>query len=288
MDSRDPFTPGTLAVVATPLGNPDDLSPRAVRTLELADVVAAEDTRSAKRLLAGHGVSPTFISYHDWNERERVELLLSKLREGKRVALISEAGTPAISDPGYDIVRAARQEGLRVSPVPGPSALTAFLSASGLATDAFTFLGFAPNKQGKRKGFYKRYADREETLVFYESPRRAVAAIADALEVFGDREAALGREMTKTYEEFFFGPLSQVLKSLEAIEPVRGEIVWGVRGATKEERLPSAEEIEELIKQAAASGEPLKKLSKELAATTGLPSKELYSRLRNAKDLLED
>ncbi len=284
MTSRDFFAPGSLAVIATPLGNADDFSPRAVEMLARADLVAAEDTRSAKRLLAPHGVSPRFVSYHDWNERERVEGLLEKMREGLRVALISEAGTPGVSDPGYDLVRAARQAGLKVFPVPGPSALTAFLSVSGLATDAFTFLGFPPNRTGKRCTFFKRYAEREETLVFYESPRRIEAALADALEVFGNREAALGREMTKSYEEFFFGPLTEIIQGLKLISPVRGEIVWGLRGATKEDKLPCAAELEELLAQGAASGEPLRPLAKKLATQTGLASKELYAQLQKLRD----
>lgn len=284
MTSRDLFAPGSLAVVATPLGNSDDFSPRAVETLSRADLVAAEDTRSAKRLLAPHGVSPKFISYHDWNERGRVEGLLDKLREGLRIALISEAGTPGISDPGYDLVRAARKAGVKVFPVPGPSALTAFLSVSGLATDAFTFLGFAPNRTGKRRTFFQRYAEREETLVFYESPRRIEATLSDALEVFGDREAALGREMTKSYEEFFFGPLTQIIDELKAISPVRGEVVWGLRGATKEDMMPTEDELESLLAEGAASGEPLRPLSKKLAGQTGLSAKELYARLQKLRD----
>jgi 16S rRNA (cytidine1402-2'-O)-methyltransferase len=285
MNSRDFFPPGSLAVVATPLGNPDDFSPRAVEALRRADLVAAEDTRSATRLLSPHGISPKFISYHDWNERGRVEGLIAKLKEGQRVAVISEAGTPAISDPGYDIVRSARLNGIRVVPVPGPSALTAFLSVSGLATDAFSFFGFPPNRTGKRRLYYQRYVEREETLVFYESPRRIEAALADALEVFGDREASLGREMTKNFEECFFGPLSTTIDDLKKISPVRGEIVWGIRGATREDRLPTEDELEELVTEAAASGEPLRPLAKKLATQTGMGAKELYSmmqKLRNA------
>lgn len=280
MKSEKEFPYGSLAVVATPLGNHGDVSARAERILAEADIVAAEDTRTAARFLAGLGLKARLVSYHDWNEAERTGWLLERLAEGDRIALVSEAGTPCISDPGFDLVRAARARGYRVFPVPGPSALIAFLSVSGLPTNAFSFFGFPPAKSGRRREFFKALSDRTETLVFYESPHRFRDALADALEAFGDREAAMGREMTKTYEEFYTGTLSGLIELASVGERVRGEVTWGVAGRG-EKKPADAGEIDEALALAAKSGRPLKELSKELSARFGLPSKEIYSRLQS-------
>lgn len=277
------FPYGSLAVVATPLGNAGDVSARAERVLGEADIVAAEDTRTAARFLAGIGVKARLVSYHDWNEAERTGWLVERLKAGDRVALVSEAGTPGISDPGFDLVRAARAEGFKVFPVPGPCALVSFLSVSGLPTNAFSFFGFPPAKQSRRREFFKSLADRAETLVFYESPHRFRETLADALEAFGDREAAMGREMTKTYEEFYTGSLSGLIDHAGEGERVRGEVTWGVAGKT-ENHSASVNEIDEALAEAARSGRPLKELSKELAAKFSLPSKEIYSRLQSLLD----
>lgn len=281
MSLRDPFPAGTLAVVATPLGNPDDISRRALTVLSRADLIAAEDTRTARRMLAGHHIEKPLLSYHDWNEAARAKTLIARLREGARVALVSEAGTPSISDPGYDLVRAAREAGIPVFPVPGPSALITFLSASGLPTNAFTFHGFPPPRSSKRRALFAALADRAETQVFYESPHRIAQALADGLAAFGDREAALGREMTKPYEEFFFGRLSEIAARIGERERVRGEVCWGVRGAEGERRPEgsAAESLETALDSAAAGSEPLKEAARVIAAGHGLPVKEVYARL---------
>lgn len=283
MSQQTPFPPGTLAVVSTPIGNLADISERGVQVLRDADLVAAEDTRTAKRLLAHYGIDKPLISYHDWNEASRSHTLIERLQQGVRIALVSEAGTPTLSDPGFDLVRAARRAGITIFPVPGPSALTAFLSVSGLPTDRFTFVGFAPNRTGKRRKFYEELADRPETLIFYESPHRIVAALADALEVFGDREMALGREMTKLHEEFLYGTLSQVHAELSGRERVRGEVCWGLHGVDpeklKEAAAANPQALETELARAAAGEEPLKAAAKRIGAVYGLPTKELYAKL---------
>jgi 16S rRNA (cytidine1402-2'-O)-methyltransferase len=277
------FPAGSLAVVATPLGNPADVTLRAVETLRAADLVAAEDTRTARALLKAHGISKPLVSYHDWNEAERAEKLLEKLAEGARVALVSEAGTPGLSDPGFDLVRLARRRGLRVFPVPGPSALVAFLSVSGLPTDAFSFFGFPPHKSSGRRKLFESLGGRRETLIFYESPRRIASALGEALEILGDRTCALGREMTKPYEEFLFGPLSEVLATLESRPKVLGEVCWGVAGVRGEKSASAALSLEEEIAVLLKQGSPLRDAARTLAASRGLGAKEAYALLLAAK-----
>ncbi len=285
MKNTDPFPPGSLAVIAMPLGNQADLTARALHLLSLADMVACEDTRTARRLLLSHGIKTRLVSYHDWNEEESARRIIDRLAEGDRVAIISEAGTPCISDPGFDAVREARRQGYTVFPAPGPAALTAFLSVSGLPTDRFTFLGFPPNRPQKRKKFYTEVADRGETLVFYEAPHRLIASLLDALDAFGDREAALGREMTKPYEEFFFGPLSGIIIKLKEADKIRGEITWGITGASPGDKVLGWDEVETLARGALAKGtEPPKQLAKRLAMQTGQGSKEIYQLLLKLRD----
>ncbi|GAB4263007.1 MAG: 16S rRNA (cytidine(1402)-2'-O)-methyltransferase [Deferrisomatales bacterium] len=276
MTDSELFPPGSLAVVALPLGNPADITLRALEVLRAADRIAAEDTRTVGRFLAAHGIRSRLISYHDWNEAQRTATLVEMLAAGERVALVSEAGTPGISDPGYDLVRRARRQGYRVFPVPGPSALTGFLSAAGLPTDAFTFCGFPPSRPAKRRERFAALAGREETLVFYESPRRILAALGDALWAFGDRECALAREMTKPHEEFLWGPLSQVRAALEGRPRVRGEICWGVRGAGRAgggALLP----LEAAVDQVLARDLAPRQAAREVSRLAGVSAKEAYA-----------
>jgi 16S rRNA (cytidine1402-2'-O)-methyltransferase len=275
MPRLESFPPGSLAVVALPLGNAGDVTLRALEVLRSADVVAAEDTRTVSRFLRGHGIRARLCSYHDWNEAERAPRLLERVAAGERVALVSEAGTPGISDPGYDVVRLARQRGLPVFPVPGPSAVAAFLSTCGLPTHAFSFFGFPPNRSSRRKTFFSRLSERAETLVFYESPRRTVAALEDALEAFGDREAALAREMTKLHEEFLFGRLSEICRQLEERPKVLGEVCWGVRGNEPGGASPTAA-IEPALREISARGLPPRKAARELASRCGLKVGDAY------------
>ncbi|MDW7710235.1 MAG: 16S rRNA (cytidine(1402)-2'-O)-methyltransferase [Deferrisomatales bacterium] len=278
MAPKPSFPPGALAVVALPLGNPADITLRALQVLAEADLVAAEDTRTAGRLLARHGVRAPLLSYHDWNEDQRAPALIGRLEQGQRIALVSEAGTPGISDPGYDVVRLARQRGIPVFPVPGPCAVTAFLSVSGLPTDAFSFFGFPPSRPPRRRELFHSLSDRRETLVFYESPRRVLAALAAAEESFGDREAALGRELTKPHEEVLFGTLSSLQEALAPRARVLGEVCWGVRGAQAVPPRPD-EPSAAALQEAAGSGLPPREAARVLAKRSGLSVKEAYTLL---------
>jgi 16S rRNA (cytidine1402-2'-O)-methyltransferase len=269
---------GTLYVVATPLGNLGDLSPRALRVLREASLVACEDTRRTGQLLALHGLKTPTTSFFEHNERRKGERILSALRTGHDVALVSDAGTPGISDPGYRLVRDARAEGLPVVPIPGPSAAIAALSVSGLPTDRFRFVGFMPAKAGaRRKSLLELAADRD-TLVFYESPLRVVAFLEDALRAFGDRDAFLCREATKVHEEYVRGRLRELLADLRARDRVRGEIVLVVAGAS-EERPDAAEATESpatLVARLQAEGMTRRQAVKEAAARLGLGAREVY------------
>lgn len=225
MESSDAAPKGKILVVSTPIGNLDDLSPRARRALEEADLVACEDTRHTGRLLAHLGAKKTLVSLHEHNEKRRVPQLLERVREGATIALVSDAGTPLVSDPGFLLVRAAAADGARIEPIPGPSAVTAALVASALPPHPFTFCGFPPPKGGKRKTFFRRFEPLEHTLVVFESPHRIVRSLADAVEIFGPRPSALCRELTKRYEETLRGPLDAILQELEARPSIKGELV---------------------------------------------------------------
>lgn len=217
--------PGRLLVVATPIGNLEDLSPRARRALEEADLIASEDTRHTGQLLAHLGIKKKQISLHEHNERGRVPGLIEALEEGKTVALVSDAGTPLVSDPGYLLVREAAAAGARVEAVPGPSAVLAALVVSGLPPHPFTFAGFPPPKGGKRRTFYRKLAELGHTLVVFESPHRLLASLADAEAELGDRQAAVARELTKMHEEVLRGTLSEIREELEARPSLKGEFV---------------------------------------------------------------
>ncbi|SRR5690554_1042441 len=271
---------GLLAIVATPIGNLDDLSERARQVLASADLVAAEDTRHSGRLLQYLGVSRPMMALHDHNERGRVERVLEALAQGQKVALISDAGTPLISDPGYVLVREARAAGYRVSPIPGPCALIAGLSAAGLPTDRFLFAGFLPAKRSGRQAALEQLRKEPATLVFYESPHRIIDFMKDMVEVLGpDRECVLGRELTKTFETFYSGAAEAVLAQLQA-DPhgARGEFVVMVRGADPESAdAGSAVDVDKLLALLVAEL-PVKKAAKIAAGVTGLGKNELYQR----------
>ncbi len=222
--------PGKLLVVATPIGNLDDLSPRARAAFEQADLIACEDTRHTGRLLAHLGIKKPLVSLHEHNERQRLPRLLADLEEGKTIAVVSDAGTPLMSDPGFLLVRESAARGVRVEPIPGPSAILAALVASGLPPYPFTFAGFPPPKSGKRRNFYKGWAELGHTLVVFESPHRIVGSLEDALAVLGDRQVAVARELTKVHEEVVRGRLSEVVAVFQGREGVKGEFVVVVGG----------------------------------------------------------
>ena len=222
---------GRLLVVATPIGNLGDLSPRARAAFESADLVACEDTRHTGRLLAHLGIRKPLVSLHEHNERQRLPRLLADLQEGKTIAVASDAGTPLLSDPGFLLVREAAALGARIEPIPGPAAPLAALIVSGLPPYPFTFAGFAPAKTGKRRAFYQGWADLGHTLVVFESPHRILASLEDALAELGDRPAAIARELTKLHEEILRGPLSELLAEMKSRPAIKGEFVLVIGGA---------------------------------------------------------
>ena len=275
---RQQAEPHTLYVVATPIGNLDDITLRAIAVLQTADIIAAEDTRQTGILLKAYGIETRLISYHEHNEQRRAGELLSKLEAGAAVALVSDAGTPTISDPGYRLVCAAAAAGIAVVPLPGVSAATAALSVSGLPTDAFAFIGFLEKKAGKRKKQLAELAGRRETLIFYESPRRLTALLTDVLDCLGDRPAVLGREMTKQHEEFIRGPVSRLLAELAGRESVKGECTLLVAGRQPDDGPADPEAVRAEIRRRLASGETgTTAVSKQVADMFGIPKKEAYA-----------
>ncbi len=222
---------GTLYLVGTPIGNLEDASYRAVRILGEVSLIAAEDTRRTRILLQHYGLNTPLTSYYEHNKLTKLEHLLDRLEE-QDIALVSEAGMPGISDPGFELVRAAIQRDIAVVPVPGPSAIVVALAASGLPTDQFTYLGFLPRKSGDRRRRLASVAAATRTIIAYESPHRLLACLADILEVLGDRPLAVGRELTKLHEEFVRGPVSEVQTHFTA-HPPRGEFTLVIGGAPK-------------------------------------------------------
>jgi len=226
-----PLTPGTLYLVATPIGNLEDITLRALRVLRECDVVAAEDTRRSGQLLKHFGIARPLLSYFQFNEARRSEEIIERLRRGEKVALVTDAGSPGISDPGERVVRACIAAGLRVEAVPGACALVAGLTASGLATDEFHFVGFLPHKSGQRRNQLESLKAVPGTLVLYESPYRIEKLLAELVEVFPDRQVVLARELTKKFEEFLRGTPAALLEVTKK-RPLKGEFVVILSGAT--------------------------------------------------------
>jgi 16S rRNA (cytidine1402-2'-O)-methyltransferase len=219
-----PLTSGTLYLVATPIGNLEDITARALRVLRECDVVAAEDTRHSGQLLKHFGISKPLLSYFQFNEARRSEEIIERLQRGEKVALVTDAGSPGISDPGERVVKAAIAAGLRVEPVPGPTALIAALTASGLPADEFHFTGFLPHKSGQRRRKLESLQSTEGTLIFYESPYRIEKLLGELVEVFPNRPVVLARELTKKFEEFLRGTPAELL-ALAQKRSLKGEFV---------------------------------------------------------------
>jgi 16S rRNA (cytidine1402-2'-O)-methyltransferase len=263
-------------VVATPLGHLEDVTLRALRVLREATLVACEDTRRTATLLRAHGISTPTTSYFEHNESWKGERILEALRAGRDVALVSDAGTPGISDPGYRLVRDARDAGLPVVPVPGPSAAVAALSVSGLPTDRFLFVGFLPPRSGARRRALEELARERSTLVFYETAVRVVDALADMVDLLGDREGFLCREATKVHEEYRRDRLSALRASLAERGAVRGEIVLVVGGAGTPSPAAGQDPVA-LYRQLAAGGLRRREAVKETARRLGRPAREVYA-----------
>jgi 16S rRNA (cytidine1402-2'-O)-methyltransferase len=229
---------GALYIVSTPIGNREDITLRALRILKEVDLIAAEDTRHTGLLLRHFGIQTPLTSYFEGNELRKKESILSKLRQGGRVALVSDAGTPGISDPGFRLIRAAAENRIAIVPIPGPSAVIVALSVSGLPTDAFLFEGFLPHKSKKRKDWLRQLKDVRETLIFYESPHRLSQTLDDIVEILGDREMVLTRELTKVYEEIIRGEVSEIRNQIGE-RHLKGEITLVISGKRRKKRDPT-------------------------------------------------
>jgi len=267
--------------VATPIGNLEDITFRAVRVLKEVDLVACEDTRQTRKLLDRYGINRPTVSYHEHNEAERSPELTGKLLQGANVALVSDAGMPLISDPGYRLVRAAIDSGIRVEAVPGPSAASTALAASGLATDSFHFGGFLPAKSGQRLRALEALQDETATLIFYEAPHRIVETLAAVEQALGDRPVVVAREITKVHEEFLRGTASQVRAALEARASVKGEITLliGKQAGVAADDTPLAEAVEACVAEGMSRMEAIK----SVAHRRGLPKRAVYDELEKLK-----
>lgn len=274
---------GTLYVVATPIGNLDDLSPRALAVLRRVSSIYCEDTRVTGKLAARFGLSAPRISCHEHNEGSRIAGLLERLERGESVALVSDAGTPALSDPGQYAVAAAAQAGHAVLAVAGPSAGAAALSISGLPAVPHLFAGFPPPKAGARRAFFERIATRTETIVYFEAPHRLAASLADAARIFGPRRAVVARELTKIHEEAVRGTLEEIRDRIEARASVLGECVVVIEGAVPVREVATSADVDEAIAGFQRQGLSSKQISKEIARTTGIPARAIYDRLLRRK-----
>ena len=261
---------GTLFVVATPIGNLEDMTIRAVRVLKEAGLIAAEDTRHTKKLLTHFAVDTPLTSYHEHNEREKAGFIVEKLLSGTDVALVSDAGTPGISDPGYRLVGLAVEKGIRIIPVPGASAIISLVSVSGLPTDEFTFKGFLPSKEGELKRLLQGLKGRAATTIFYESPRRLRRSLELVFETLGDIHVVIGRELTKIHEEVIRGRVSEVLAGLS--EGIKGEVTLILRTEDESVSFDYRERLEELLSSGAKLGDAVK----AVAADSGVPRSEVY------------
>lgn len=278
-------TDGTLFIVATPIGNLKDITRRAVEVLESVDWIAAEDTRHTRQLLQSLGINQNLISLHDHNEESRSVQLLARLQQGERGALVSDAGTPLINDPGYHLVKLLRQNCVEVIPIPGPSAVITALCAAGLPTDRFSYEGFLPAKSGKRILILEALKEDVRTLVFYESPHRVQATLADLLGVFGgQRQMSVARELTKKFEQFVSGTVEEVATYFaNNTDKVRGEFVLMVGGDTEKEAVELSEWdglIQILLKQ----NLPVKQISEIVADYAGIKKKPIYNRVLALKE----
>lgn len=260
-----------LYVVATPIGNLEDISLRALRLLKQVKLIAAEDTRTTRRLLNFYDIKTPLTSYHEHNKRAKLNYLLQCLKE-KDVALVSEAGMPGLSDPGYELISAAVEHGIAVVPVPGASAVITALVVSGLPTDQFLYLGFLSRRQGVRRRLFKSVVDETRTLVAFEAPHRLTESLKDALEIFGDRKVAVCRELTKVHEEVFRGRLSQ---AIEHFTQPRGEFTLVIEGRADREA-EITQEIEKELFRLYRQGIGAKEAVARVAESSGIPKKKLY------------
>ena len=280
---------GTLYVVATPIGNLEDITHRALRVLREVDLIACEDTRHTRVLLSYYGIKTRTISYHEHNEMERAAELSVRLARGESIALVSDAGTPGISDPGFRLINEAQRTGAEVVPIPGATAFVAALVASGLATDQFFFGSFLPARSTQRRIRLEQLRAIPATLIFYEAPHRLIATLSDALEILGEREAAVARELTKVHEEIARGPLSELHQRFASdATQVRGEIVLIIAHQVSETASDAAAkvssaDIAERVAQLESEGMETRAALKKVAREMGLSRSEAYRRLTLAR-----
>jgi 16S rRNA (cytidine1402-2'-O)-methyltransferase len=278
---------GGIYLVATPIGNLEDITLRALRILREADVIACEDTRHSRKLLSHFDIQKPVLSYHEHNETQRAGELVERARKGETVAVVTDAGTPGISDPGFRVVRAAVEAGVAVWSIPGPAAVLAALAASGLPTDSFYFAGFLPAKKGQRRKAIETLAGVEATFVFYEAPHRIVATLEEVRQALGDRPVVVARELTKLHEEYLRGSVGEVLAELKSRNAVKGEMTVLVgrseKGASERAGVsdePLAERVAALI----AEGSPRMEAIKQAARERGISKREAYALLEADRD----
>lgn len=269
----------SLLIVGTPLGNLSDMSQRAIDALKSADLILCEDTRHTRKLLTHFGIDRPTDSLHEHNEDEKAESLVRRIEAGETFALVSDAGLPLLSDPGYPIVRLARERGIDVVPIPGPFAGALALVASGIPPLPFTFLGFTPHRKSERLDFYRNAADLGHTVVLYESPERVVASLEDALEIFGDTDVAVAREMTKMHEELLRGTISEVHATLAARERVHGEITMVLAAPARKAAEHSTEEIRAEFDRLRDGGMRRNDAVKAVAEKFGMRKNDVYKLL---------
>ncbi|WP_028581983.1 16S rRNA (cytidine(1402)-2'-O)-methyltransferase [Desulfogranum japonicum] len=270
-------SPGTLYIVATPIGNLDDLSKRACATLAEVDLIACEDTRHTRKLCSAFGISTPLFSYYREKEQERSEVLIGRLLEGEHIALVSDAGTPGLSDPGAVLVKKARNMGVPIRAIAGPSALAAALSVAGLTDTSFLFAGFPPSKKSTRRGWLSAFTNLPYPIIFYESPHRINNTLKDILQIFGERQALLFRELTKIHEECLHGALSELIEKTSGT--VKGELVVIVEGAVATQE-PKPDNLEQLVKwykaeQQASLRDTVQAISQDL----NLPRSQVYQQV---------
>lgn len=271
--------PGKLLIVGTPIGNLSDFSPRGIEALKSADLILCEDTRHTRNLLTHFGIHRPAQSFHEHNEEEKAAAIADRITAGETIALVSDAGMPVISDPGFRLVRLARERGLPVETIPGPFAGVLALAASGIAPLPFAFHGFTPHRRGERSEFYRRVADQRQTAIVYESPERLLESLDDALAILGDVEVTVAREMTKIHEEFISGTVSEVIELLKGRGAIRGEITVVFAAATVEANKISQKEVAEEFERLRASGMRRNDAVKAIAEKFGLRKNEVYRML---------
>ena len=271
--------PGTLYLVATPIGNLADITHRALQILKDVDLIACEDTRHTRKLLQHYAINTKTVSYHEHNEQQRAAELIEQLKQGRDIAVVSDAGTPSISDPGYRLVRAAIENDIAVVPAPGPSALISALIAAGLPTDEFFFAGFLPARSNARRTRLGQLRSIPGTLIFYEAPHRLAATLTDSLEILGEREAVVARELTKVHEEIRRGRLSELAAHYASRENARGEIVVLIDRNVIGETVASRESVAALVDRYEEDGMDHRVALKKAARELGLSRAEAYRKL---------